>query len=139
MSTLKGSDDLKARLKAIKLSFKPAGKAWAEATSDAMKPLTPVRTGKGRQSIRVKNASQKLATVQALWYIHILDVGAKAHDITAKRANTLVFTTGGRTIFAKKVHKPQARGMGFARKASQIGLQRAPLAEEIIKQWNAAA
>ncbi len=141
MANLKGDAELKARLKAIKLAFKPAGKAWGDAATAAMEPLVPIGPsgGNGRKSLRVKNVTQTRTTIYGLWYVHILDKGAKAHDIVAKNKPSLVFDVGGRTIFAKKVHQPQQRGMGFARKASTAGLQRAPLAEAIIAQWNAAA
>lgn len=139
MSTLRGGPELKARLRAIKLSFKPIGKAWAESTRDAAKPIVPVRTGKGRLSVRVKNASQMRATVSAVYYLAILDKGSKAYSITPRNKNTLVFQSNGRTIFAKKVNKPAQRGLGFGRRASAEGLRKHPMALEVIRQWNEAA
>lgn len=138
--TLKGSPQLRARLKAIKTSFKPIGREWADTTAALARPHVPVRTGKGRASVRRKNASQKLASVSARHYVGILDKGAKAHDIVPRRAPALVFKGhGGRTIFSKRVHKPAQRGLGFAKRAATESLRRHPMAETLIRQWNDAA
>jgi hypothetical protein len=139
MGNLKGAPELKARLSAIKTTFKPAGRKWAQRTVELVKPTVPERTGKGRRSVRVKNASMKRATVSAVYYVAILDKGAKAHAIRPKRARTLAFDVGGRTVFAKAVHKPEQRGMGFAQRAANRAIRDEPLAAELVRQWNGAA
>jgi hypothetical protein len=137
--TLQGAPELRHRLKAIKQTFKPVGRQWATTTAQLTKPQVPERTGKGRRSVRVKNASQTRATVAAIYYVGILDKGARAHKIEPKRASRLVFQAGGRTVFARKVHKPATRGRGFAIRASRESLRRHPMAETLIKMWNDAA
>lgn len=138
-STLKGAPELKARLRAIKQTFKPIGREWADTTVTLVKPQVPERTGKGRRSVRRKNASMKRATVSALWYVGVLDKGAKAHTIEPRKAKALRFQSSGRTVFSKKVHKPATRGRGFAIRASRESLRRHPMAETLIKMWNSAA
>jgi hypothetical protein len=138
---LKGSAEYKARLKAIKQTFRPYGRKWATAgTRHARRDAQFTnRSGKGRKSIRVKTASQKRATIVASYYVAMLDKGTKAHTIVPRRAPSLVFPIGGRTVFAKKVNKPAMRGMGFGRKAADAALKDVPMVNELIKQWNSAA
>lgn len=139
MSTLRGSAELKARLRAIKVSFKPIGRQWAQTTVNEMRPQSPERTGKGQSTIRVKNASMTKATVAAIYYMGILDKGAKAYTITPKKAKRLVFRVGGNTVFAKKASIPARRGLHFAGRAAAAALRQNPMALELIDQWNRAA
>lgn len=140
MSSLKGAPELKARLRALKRAFKPLGRQWATDTAEFSRRYVTIRTGKGRASIRVKNASQTRATVSALWYIGILDQGAKAHIERPRKARALVFKgPAGRTIFTSKVAKPPQKGRGFAARAAQDALRRHPMAESLIAAWNEAA
>lgn len=104
------------------------------------KPSVPIgKTGKGRRSVRVKNASMTRASVSAVYYVAILDKGAKAHTITARRSSSLVFPIGGRTVFAKQVHKPEQRGLHFAKRASERAIRENPLAQTCVDLWNKAA
>ena len=138
-SSLRGSAEFKARVTAIKQTFKPAGAKWAKRTAELSKPAVPVKSGKGRRSVRVKNASQRRATVAAIYYVAILDKGAKAHTIRARRSSSLVFQSGGRTVFARKVNKPAQRGMHFAKRAADRAIRENPLAQTCIDLWNEAA
>ena len=138
-TNLRGSPELKARLKALKQSFKPMGRQWATDTADLSRQAVTVRTGRGRASIRVKNATQTRATVSALWYIGILDQGAKAHLERPRKARAMVFTGRTGTIFTAKVAKPAQKGRGFAARAAQDALRRHPLSEALIGAWNGAA
>lgn len=137
--SLKGSPELKARLRAIKLTFKPVGKAWADTTAREAKRRIPKRTGFTAASIRRRNATQKKATVVGSFVANFIDAGTKAHDIKPKRAKGLYFTTGGRTIFAKKVHHRATKARPFKRAAALEGLRQNPMAVELVKQWNEAA
>lgn len=139
MSTLKGASELRARLKALKLAFKPVGRDWADTTAQVMRSIAPAATGKGRQTIKRKNATQRRATVAAIYYMGIVDKGSKAHTITARRGKTLAFQVGGRTVFAKKVHQRGLRGRQFAIRAAREGLRRHPMAASLIAEWNRAA
>jgi hypothetical protein len=136
---LKGSRELRARLKSLRLAFKPVGKAWADDTAHIARSRVPVRTGRLRSSIRRRNATQKRATVVGHYTANFIDHGTKQHDIRPKKAKTLAFSVGGRTVFAKKVHKRATRGNHFKRTAALEALRRNPLAAEVINQWNAAA
>ena len=141
MSNLQGSAQLKARLRAIKQTFRPIGRKWATSTARHARSGASFtnRSGKGRRSIRVKSASQRRATVVANYYVAILDKGAKAYAIVPKKKPNLVFQAGGRTVFSKKVNKPATRGLGFAMRAAEDAMRDNPMAEELINLWNGAA
>lgn len=137
---LRGGRELRARLRAIGLSFKPAGRKWADDTARLAKSRVPVRSGRLRQSIRRRNASQKRATVVAHYTAYFVDKGPKAHAIKRRHAPLLVFEgRGGNTIFAPKVRHRGYAGRPFRREAAIEALRRNPMAEEAIRAWNKAA
>ena len=135
---LQGADGLIDRLQAIQETPRTISKGWGEATVAAMRPYIPVKTGKGRASVRVASSDADGADVTALDYVAILDQGAAAHDIMPTSASVLAFDVGGRTVFAPKVHKPQQRGLGFARRAAEDGMRRAPMSDAVVEAWNRA-
>ena len=139
MAQLKGSRELRARLKAIKTVFKPVGKDWADETVRISKGTVRVRTGATQRSIRRRNASMKKATVvasaPALW----LDQGTKPHDIVPKRGGFLRFSKGGQVIFAKRARHPGQRATHFAERAAQAALAKTPIIGHLIDLWNKAA
>ncbi len=139
VSTLKGTAQFKARLKAAGEMFKPYGREWADEYVTVAKPMVPVVTGRLRGSIRRKNASAKKASVQAHFTAVFVDAGTKAHTIVPKRAQGLYFTDGGNTVFAKKVNHPATRAQPFRERAMSESLRRKPMAERLIKEWNSAA
>ncbi len=134
--SLKGSPELRARLRNIKQTFKPVGKDWADDTVTLMKPMVPTRTGVSRASIRRRNATQRRATVVGSYVLYFLDHGTKAHDESPKKARVLRFSSGGNTIFARKVHKRATSGSHFRQRAALEALRRNPMAAQLIKQWN---
>jgi len=136
---LRGSPELRARLKAIRLVFKDSGRAWADETARIAKPMVPVRTGATRASIRRRNASQRLATVVGNYPVNFIDAGTKAHDIKAKRVSVLKFQTDGGTLFRKKVHKRATTGNRFKARAAQEGLRRVDPLDHMVDLWNEAA
>jgi hypothetical protein len=135
---LQGQRQLNARLKAIKQAFKPIGKTWAEADVKENRARVPVRTGRLQKSFRVRNASQKRATVVGHYTANFIDAGTKAHDERAHR-RAMVFQSHGSTIFAKKVHKRTQGPHRFKRAAALEALRKNPMAVALIKQWNDAA
>ena len=137
---LRGTPELRARLKAIRQTFKPIGKAWAETTRDELRHRTPRKTGLTANSYRVRNATQRKATVVGSFVANFLDAGTKEHTIKARRVGSLKFQgPEGRTIFAKKVHHPRTQGRPFKRAAAREGLRRNPMAAVLIDEWNRAA
>lgn len=139
MSTLRGGRELRARLKAIGLTFKPYGRLWADATAEEMRHRVPVRTGRLKKSFRRKNATQKRATVSGHYTANFVDAGSKAHDIVARTAPRLIFEAGGQTIFAKRVHKQRIAAKPFKRRSAEAALAKHPMSETLIKLWNEAA
>jgi hypothetical protein len=136
---LQGSRELRARFKALRTVFKPAGKAWAEETVRQMRPRVPVRTGRLRKSFRVKNASQRKATVAAHFSAYFIDAGVKPHAIKPRKARGLRFEAGGRTIFTRKANHRGFRARPFRQRAAEEALRRQPLAGQVVDAWNKAA
>jgi hypothetical protein len=139
VSSLKGTKQLNARLRAIKQTFKPAGREWAEEAANQMRSDVPQKTGRLRRSFRVKSATQKRAQVGGHYTAFFIDKGTKAHAIRAKKAPRLIFQADGRTIFAKKVNHPATRAQPFRGRAAREALRRKPMAASLIKLWNKAA
>ena len=136
---LKGSPELRARLRALKVAFKPLGKSWAEDTRDEARRRIKKRTGKTAASIRVRNASQRKATVVGSFVANFIDAGTQEHDERPKKAKALRFQAQGRTIFSKKVHHPRTAAHPFKRAAALEGLRKNPLAQRVVDEWNRAA
>lgn len=137
--SLQGSRALKARLRAIGLSFKPIGAAWADETAKLYRQHTPVVTGATRKSIRRRNATQRRATVVGSFRIRFINAGTKEHVERPKQARALRFASHGNTIFAKKVLHPRTVGRHYLRRDALAVLERHPMATELIRQWNEAA
>lgn len=135
--SLKGAPQLKARLKSVRLVFKGYGKTWADETAEQMRKRVPVRTGRLRGSIRRKSATQRKATVVAHYSANFVDAGSKEHDIVGKPR--LIFEAGGRTIFARKVHKQRIAARRFKRPSALAALAKNPIKDELIDVWNKAA
>lgn len=137
--SLKGAPELRARLKAMRLTFKVYGKTWADATAAEARSRVPVRTGRLRNSIRRRNATQRRATVVGHYSANFVDAGSKAHDIRPKRRPTLIFEAEGRTIFAKKVHKQRIAARRFKRPSMEAALRKHPMSDTLTDLWNKAA
>lgn len=139
MNRLKGARELRARLKAIKQTFKPAGREWADEAVLIGKAIIRRRTGKTAASIRRKNSTQRRATVAARHVAFFIDKGTVAHTIRPRRARHLVFRTGGRTVFSKRVNHPRTSAHPFRERMAREALRRKPMAVTLIALWNRAA
>jgi hypothetical protein len=137
--SLRGSPELRARLRAIKLAFKPLGKAWADDAAAEMRRRIPKRTGATAASIRRRNATQRKATVVGSFVANFIDAGTKEHTEVPRRAKRLRFQSGGRTIFARKVLHPRTAAHPFKRAAALEALRKNPMAQVVIDEWNRAA
>lgn len=137
--SLKGGPELRTRLKAIRAAFKPLGKDWADDTVRIAKPMIPVRTGKTRQSLRGRNATQRRATVVGWYVASFINAGVKPHTIQPKRGRQMIFQANGNTVFARRVSHPGMSGNRFAIRAAREALRRHPMAETLIGEWNKAA
>jgi hypothetical protein len=139
MSALKGSPEFKARLKAAGQMFKPYGREWADEYVVVAQRIVPVVTGKTRRSIRRRNATQRKATVVAMFTAIFIDKGTAAHRIVPKNARSLYFTDGGSSHFVPKVNHPRTRAHPFRQRAMDEAIRHKPMAERLIKEWNGAA
>lgn len=136
---LKGKRQCQARMRALGQAFKPIGRQWGDLTVREMKPKIPVKTGKSRRSVRVRNNTMKRTTVVGRFTLYFRDAGTKAHDIMPRKAKALKFPIGGRTIYSRKVHQRGLRAHPFRERASREALRRTPMAQTVIKEWNRAA
>lgn len=157
---LKGGPELRARLKALKVAWKPIGRKWGRASINAGRPMVPERTGRLRKSMRILSNTQTKTRVGAYYTAYFVDKGPRPHDIRPKRAKLLRFTVGkhsgkvkvgghtftdrsrkskGNTIFTRAVHHRGYRARPFRRRMAEEGLRKTPLAQEIIDAWNKAA
>lgn len=154
---LKGSPELRRRLKAIKMVATPAERAWADAAAkSAKRRLGPYRrTGKTISSIHARVSQKKgRMEVVGLYTVNFIDAGAKAHDEPKSRytktgrlrrgkaagtGKLLKFAVGGKTVFAKKVHKRAQPAHPFKAAAARDGLRKVDPIGELIKAWNRAA
>jgi hypothetical protein len=134
-----GAEQLSARLKAMRLAFKPMGKDWATATADGARRSSPRRTGKMAASFKVKSATQRGAKVVAIFYAKFVNRDTKPHTIKAKNAPSLIFNVGGRTIFARAVKHRGTRGTRFVDKAAQRALREHVSTDALIDAWNHGA
>jgi len=148
MSTLTGGDDLRRRLKAVRLAFKPIGRKWADTTVDLGRPELPVRPssmragdghapGRLRDSIIRKTATQRKAVVAAHYTAYFIDAGVKPHSMAPRRPKS---APGPRTIFSRKAAMhPGYRARPFRARIAHESLRRHPMAETLIATWNEAA
>jgi hypothetical protein len=134
-----GAEQLASRLKAMRLAFKPMGKDWAADTAAQSNRTAPRRTGALAKSHKVKSATQRRATVVALFYGRFVNRGVKAHAIKARNKPSLVFNVGGRTIFAKAVKHRGHRGTRYVDKAAQRALREHVSTDALIDAWNHGA
>ncbi len=134
-----GAEQLKARLKATRLAFKPMGKDWAQATARGSERAAPQRTGKLSRSFKVKSATQRKATVVAIFYARFVNRDTSAHVIKARNSPSLIFIIGGRTIFAKSVRHRGTRGTRFVDRAATRALREHVDADALIEAWNKGA
>lgn len=143
--SLTGVPALLARIKAVKLTFKGYGRTWADETAKQARKRVPNRntkwsTGRLHDSIRRQNATQRKATVVAHYTANFVDAGSVAHDVKAKGKSLYGFGgDGGRTIFAKKVHKQRIAPRRFKRASAQAALRSHPIRQTMIDLWNKAA
>lgn len=144
MANLKGSVELKDRLKAVRLAFKPIGRRWADTAVDLGGPKLPVRPssmhagdkhapGRLHGSIRRKTATQRKAVVGAHYTAYFIDAGVKPHSMTKRTPGV----KQDRTVFAKK--HPGYRARPFRAYIAHESLRRHPMAETLIDEWNKGA
>jgi hypothetical protein len=136
---LKGSRELRARLRAIKTVFKPVGRQWTDETTSLARSRVRVRSGATRNSIRRKNVSLTRAAVVATGGARFLEAGTVPHKIAAKRMTAMKFNLAGQPRFAKKVKHPGSRKQPFLRQSGRDALAKLDMLQDLIDLWNRAA
>ena len=153
MGNLVGAEDLKARLKAIQLMFKPYGKKWADTAVELAQPKIPTgrKTKRGRayawgdkhdpgrlrRSVRRKSATQLKATVVGHYTAYFVDHGVAAHSMSPRIKGENKEARAQRTVFHKK--HPGYRARPFRGYMTHEAKRRNPMAVTLIDEWNKAA
>lgn len=153
--TLQGEPQLRRRLKAIKTfpKSKTLPSAWQLATTAVARSMVPVRTGRTRESLRPGQKRGKAAVV-GFYTVNFIDAGSKAHveprqpgltktgRVSKRRRGSgkvLMFSTGGGTVFRKKVNKPAIHARPFKKESGERGLELVQWQNFLISLWNNAA
>jgi hypothetical protein len=136
---LQGDKELRARLKAIRQASQPIVKSWAADTVVYAKAHVPARTGTLRKSLRIRNASQRGATLVGAYWANFIDAGTRAHDERPKSRKAMRYGSPGSVRFAKRIHHPRTGARPFKRAAAEYGLRKNPMAATVLKLWNDAA
>lgn len=137
--SLQGKRELTARLKALRGAFKPYARAVGDAAVPLMRSRVPVRTGKTRNSIRVRNSTERRMTIVAAFPAIFIEKGTKEHNEKPRRFRAIKFEGGSGPVFTKKVHHPRTAAKPFAARSMQEAIRKHPLGDELIKAWNSAA
>ncbi len=140
-SSLKGADQLTARLKALRKDvFKPAVRLWADEAVRVARASVPNRNtrwskGNLHDSIRRKSATQYKGVVVGRYTGYFVDAGVRPHSTSKGR------TKPGRTIFASKGRKghPGYPARPWRGHATAEALRKHPVLDQVIDAWNKAA
>lgn len=141
--SLQGAAALRARLKAIRTVFKPAGREWADHVILLAKPRIPIGSQtQGRPHTRdtvKRTTGTKLKTrVGAFYPVNFIDHGTKAHDVRPKRAKVLRFTVNGKPMFAKKARIPAKAARPFKKAVAREALAQTDILRDVVTLWNRA-
>lgn len=93
----------------------------AKAIRDEAANLSPVRTGKLMASWNyVKISDGRYVVGSRMFYAPYLEFGTRPHVIRPKQARALRFEVDGEVVYARYVHHPGIKPMGFVRKAIKL-------------------
>ena len=139
--TIKGGPDLRARLLAIPAGAPEMVAVWADDAASRMRSSAPNARRPESQRFTPKTRGLRGAVYGAFWWVFV-DRGRKKppEGISGgggkNPPTTLMFSIGGRTIFAKHSAGGRMRKRPFITKAAQDALASSKLVDLIIKQWN---
>jgi hypothetical protein len=138
---LSGARELRARFKALRQVFKPLGRDWADRTVSQARGRVRVKSGKTRDSIRLKHATQRKAAVTASYGARFLDKGTQPHQLRAKRFAAMSFAHSrtGLPVFTRRVKHPGGRAYPFLRVSAREQLHSDDNIGHVIRAWNRAA
>lgn len=131
---LTGVETLIRRLEDLSPSVRRAiGQRWADETVKAARQRVRGRIG---ESIHVVEVSPLRARVGGSFKTSFIEKGARAHTEVPRRARAMRFSSGGRTVFAKKVFKPRLAAHPFKEASAREGWDRARAADELRDAWS---
>jgi len=122
-----GSADISRLTEALEAASKQSGTTTQQVLIQAsnqilaeMEALVPVKTGKLRRSLSIKVESSKVIIgpneTQAP-YAGYVEFGTRPHEILPKKGKYLVFTVGGKKVFATKVNHPGTQPQPYVKPA----------------------
>lgn len=134
---LTGGSALRARLTNVASVPQDFAAAWAAETVDKIQASKPHSVRPASSKFTTKVSRLRAGVYGAFWWVFV-DRGSKRHEITGGGAknppDTLMFTVGSRTIFAKKVTHPRTGRRPFISRAAQGAFHGG--ADFIIQSWN---
>ncbi len=133
-----GLVQLQARLAALRATPLAVSQAWAATGAAEARVTAPSATDRTRASVHATEVSERGARIEATGGGKFVQTGVRAHDIEA-HGGSLRFKESGRTIFARKVHKNRQAPRPWMDDAAQRALERLPLADIAISEWNAGS
>lgn len=154
MSNLSGAAAFRKRLSAIAATkvFTPLGKAWADEAvnlgRNRVGSYSMPYSGRDPQyrlvpSIRRKTANQRRAVVIASYHAYFVDAGTQGAGPSSRLNRAKARGLGSfarQTIFAPKAVRAHRgyRARPFRAYMAAEALRRHPMADELVKAWNAA-
>jgi hypothetical protein len=137
--SLKGGRELRSRLRAIKTVFKPVAREWTQEVVAIARPADSCQYRAVRANrYDVAGCLKRRQPSSVPTSLNFIDAGVKAHDIKPKRGKRLKFETGGRTVFAKKVHKRSTAAQPFKKEAAQRALEKIDILSDLMTLWRQA-
>jgi len=133
---IRDSRTLRLQSPGIKRLAANIGRRWATDTVNIARPRIRVASGRTRATLRVSSVDERRAEVSVRYIERFVEATTKAHVITARRKKALAFQGGGRTVFAKKVHRRRREGTPVLRPAGRAALRANPISPELLRLWN---
>lgn len=106
-----------------------------------MEARVPVRTGRLRQSIAIREQSNSITVGPDTEYAEFVEFGTRPHVIKPKNKKALAFMAGGQMVVVKQVNHPGTKAKPFVRPAFEAwvdslgGLVAEAQVEELVKRY----
>jgi len=106
----------------------------AERAEELLRERAPKRTGQMAESVGSTIYGRMAIVGLRARYARFLEFGTRQHEIRPRRARALVFSIGGRIVFAKRVLHPGIRPRRFVQAvAEELEEQLGSIFEEVME------
>lgn len=149
--TVKGKDQLGARLRSVAYLSAKVLRAWQMRTVELAKRKVPRKTGNLQRTIHAGELTKTHARVEvSASYAVYVEKGTRPHIIKPKYAKVLAWGGSRRlsgslrsgsaaTSFARLVHHPGTKAQPFLMPAAEQAQQEVQLNKAVVELWNEAA